>query len=101
MVMMDALISLVSIHKAFLIDTHNEAKESNPNAWIFACLFICVFHRMMAGTTTRAMSVKIVETVAVWAMIRNVSAEAHSPSPLIINVGVPVGILSGLYTSSF
>jgi hypothetical protein len=47
---------------------------------------------MIAGTTTRAMSVKMVDTVAVCAMMRNVSAEAHLPSPLIIKVGVPVVI---------
>ena len=70
----------------------SEAKDSRPNAWILACLFICVFHKMIAGTMTRAMSVKIVDTVAVCAMMRNVSAEAHLPSPLMISAGVPVGI---------
>jgi len=72
--------------------TYSEANESRPNAWSFDCLFICVFHRMIAGTTTRAMSVRMVDTVAVCAIMRNVSAEAHSPSPLMINVGVPVVI---------
>jgi hypothetical protein len=47
---------------------------------------------MIAGTTTRAMSVMIVETVAVCAMIRNVSADAQCPSPLIAIEGVPVEI---------
>lgn len=72
----------------------SEANESSPKAWILACLFICVFHRMMAGTMTRAMSVKMVETVAVWAMMRKVSAEAQCPSPLKRSVGVPVNRLS-------
>ena len=71
---------------------YSEANDRSPNAWSLDCLFIWVFHRMIAGTTTRAMSVKIVDTVAVCAMMRNVSAEAHSPSPLMINVGVPVHI---------
>jgi hypothetical protein len=47
---------------------------------------------MIAGTTTRAMSVMIVETVAVCAIMRNVSAEAQCPSPLIAKEGVPVEI---------
>jgi len=44
---------------------------------------------MIAGTMTRAMSVRMVETVAVCAMMRKTSAGAHSPSPLMINDGVP------------
>jgi heme A synthase len=92
MVIMDALRLLVHTLAILMTWTYREAKESNPNAWSLACLFICVFHRMIAGTTTRAMSVMIVETVAVCAMIRNVSADAQCPSPLIAIEGVPVKI---------
>jgi hypothetical protein len=45
--------------------TYIEANDNNPKAWSFACLFIWVFQRIIAGTTTRARSVRIVETVAV------------------------------------
>jgi hypothetical protein len=69
-----------------------EAKESNPNACSLACLFICVFHRIIAGTTTKAISVKMVETVAVWPMITNVCTGAHVALPVMTNIGVQMAL---------
>ena len=54
-----------------------------------------MFHRISAGTTTSAISVTMVDTVAVWAMIRKTSGGAHPPCPLMIRDGVP-GFVSGV-----
>lgn len=67
-----------------------DAKDSRQKAWIFELLFICVFHSMIAGTTTNARSVKIVDTVATCPMMTKVLTSAHVPAPLMINVGVQI-----------
>jgi hypothetical protein len=59
-----------------------DANDNNPKACSFACLFICVFQRIIAGTTTKAKSVTIVLTVAQWPMITKVSTGAQVALPL-------------------
>jgi hypothetical protein len=67
-----------------------EAKDNSPKACNLACLFICVFQSMIAGTTTNAKSVKIVLTVATWPIMTNVSTGAHFPLPLMTSAGVHI-----------
>jgi hypothetical protein len=74
-----------------------EAKESKPNACSLACLFICVFQRMIPGTTTKAISVKMVETVAVWPMMTKVCTGAHVAFPLMTNIGVQIALTGEQY----
>jgi hypothetical protein len=76
-----------------------EAKESNPKACSLACLFICVLQRMIPGTTTKAMSVKIVLTVAVWPMITKVFTGAHVALPVMTNIGVQMALTGSQYKS--
>jgi hypothetical protein len=75
-----------------------EANDRRPNACSLACLFICVFHRMIAGTTTKARSVKIVETVAVWPMITNVSTGAHVALPASTSIGFQIAFTGSQYS---
>lgn len=72
-----------------------EANESKPKAWSLACRFICVFHRITPGTTTKARSVTIVLTVAQCPMMTNVSTGAHFVSA--VGFHIP---LTGLQYSS-
>jgi hypothetical protein len=75
-----------------------EAKDRSPNACSLACLFICVFQRIIAGTTTSAMSVNIVDTVAVWPMITNVSTGAHVAFPVKTSIGFQIAFTGSQYS---
>jgi hypothetical protein len=79
-VMMEALWEVSKCLRILAEDVaYSDANDSRAKAWILDCRFIWVFHRIKAGTTTSAISVRIVDTVAVCAMMRNTSGAAQVP----------------------